>query len=142
MFGRNKHKTLHKKLGASQHSGSGVPYHQAYGYRSLPGAGANQWAWLTQLLPTYPAAGLGVPNGANDPALPEETVINGGQIVHSPSGIVMSAIQGAVLYALGDPGILTGQFVLQPLTDTSPAAENWYLAESPISEGMQMSAGG
>lgn len=142
MFGRKKtkhgNKTLHYGLDASQHNGIGVPWHAAYGYRSLPGSGANQWAWLTELLPTYPPAGLGIPNGAKDPAEPNDIILYGGQIVGTPSGPVLNVVQGAVLYLLGDPGTAAGQFSMQPLTDSSPASPDWFLAEPMIGETQSM----
>jgi len=117
------HKTLFrsKEPAAPSFNGPGAPYHQSYIHRQ-PGrdGGANQWAWNTLALPTFPPAGLGCPNGLDDPALPGEQVIRAGQIVPFPNPPA-NVIQGAVLYMLGDPGFSAGQFVLQPLTDTSPA---------------------
>ena len=113
---------LHHREVMQEFSKPGAPYHDVYQYRPLPGAGANQYARETELLPTYPPAGLGVPNGGGDWNCPREHVINGGQIVGTPSGPVLNAVQGAPLYLLGDPGTQAGQFMLQPLTNTNPSS--------------------
>lgn len=125
LFSRgNRHKTLHGDAIAFRppQNGVGMPYHAAYSWHELPGAGANQWSWDRLALPMYSPAGLGIPNGGRDPAELEEIVVNAGQIVHTPSMEPVGAVtQGAVLYMLGDPGTPAGFFAMQPLTNTSPA---------------------
>lgn len=121
----NRNKTLSANRAppvSPAQNGVGVPYHGAYSWHKLPGSGANQWSWDRLALPTYSPGGLGCPNGLADPGQPDEIIVNAGQIVHSPSmEPVGNVIQGAILYMLGDPGTPAGYFVLQPLTNTSPA---------------------
>jgi hypothetical protein len=85
-------------------TGFGRSYHQAFGFRRLPDAGALQWAWLTLTLPMYTPIGGGVPNQRCFVAM---------------EGPLAYVRQGVTIQMLGDPGILTGQFVTQPLLDTS-----------------------
>jgi hypothetical protein len=89
--------------------GVGAPYHQAWEFRPLPGAGANQWAWETLALPMYSPIGWGVRNR-------RQFFTNNGQS--------MVAVQGVTLAPLGGTpieGTLTGQFVTAPLLDVTQA---------------------
>jgi hypothetical protein len=98
------------EIGAAGASGFGAPYHQAWEYRPLPGAGANQWAWETLCLPMYTPIGAGTRNA-------RQQMTRGG---------VMVAVQGVVLTDIvGAPvgGDLTGQFVTQPLLDVQQAEQ-------------------
>lgn len=128
-----------KEPAAPQFNGPGQPYHASYIHRDLPGAGANQWAWNRLALPTYSPGGLGAPNGLTDPALRGDGgTTEAGQLLPLPdTDLIFNVAQGAVLYMLGDPGTPAGQFVLQPLTNTSEADPAFAIGfGSPGTEGM------
>ncbi len=98
-------------VGAAGDAGFGAPYKQAWEYRPLPGAGANQWAWETLALPLYTPIGSGVRQ--------RRQFMTGER-----AGGVMVAVQGVTLAPLGGTpigGDLTGQFVTQPLLDVQQA---------------------
>lgn len=97
------------EIGAAGDAGFGATYHQAWEYRPLPGAGANQWAWETLALPMYTPIGTGVRQQ-------RQFRVN--------AGGVMVAVQGMTIAPLGGSpigGDLTGQFVTQPLLDIQQA---------------------
>jgi hypothetical protein len=107
-FTRGKRGHARHEIGAAGANGFGAPYHMAWEYRPLPGAGANQWAWETLALPMYTPIGAGTRNR-------RQQMTRGG---------VMVAVQGVVLTDLaGAPvgGTLTGQFTTQPLLDVTQA---------------------
>jgi len=95
---------------AGNNFGVGAPYHQAWEFRPLPGAGAAQWAWETLALPMYTPIGAGTRNRR--------------QFLGSGSNPTYVAVQGITLAPLGGTpvgGDLTGQFVTQPLYDLQQA---------------------
>lgn len=86
-------------------SGFGAHYQRVWERKELPQAGAQQWAWETLALPLY-------------------SVIGWGQPVRSPLRAVdPSQFQkkGITLTTIGNPGILAGQMVSQPLLSESDA---------------------
>lgn len=96
------------EIGAAGQSGFGAPYHQAWEFRPLPGAGANQWAWETLALPMYTPIGAGTRNK-------RQFFTNMGTMV-AVQGVVLTDLAGAPV-----GGDLTGQFVTQPLLDVTQA---------------------
>jgi hypothetical protein len=119
-FGHPRH-----EIGANTAGGNGfgAPYKQAWEYRPLPGAGAQQWAWTTLALPRYTPIGWGVRNKR--------------QLAATASCPVMVAFQGATISPVqGSPvmGQQTGQFVTQPLLDVTIAEQNG-LAIAPQAPG-------
>ena len=102
-FGKKERASDDPLAGAS---GFGKRYAQVWEYRPLPGAGAQQYAWETLVLPLYSAIGWGqavtLPMRATDPT--------------------MSQKKGITLTTIGNPGILHGQFVSQPLMSEADAA--------------------
>jgi hypothetical protein len=83
-------------------SGFGAPYHQVFTWHPLPEAGAMQYSFDTLCLPKYSPIG-------NGPGNCREFIT---------IGACVQPLQGVHLSAIGGPGILTGQFVGQPLQDT------------------------
>ena len=133
------HKSHRNAVGAtaSQFNGVGAPYHEAYTWHPLPDSGANQWSWDRLALPTYSPGGLGCPNGLASDLIDGFQPANAGQIVFAPSSApVANAVQGATLYMLGDPGTPAGYFVMQPLTDTSPAGSAFSGVPMPSEEAI------
>lgn len=86
-------------------SGFGAPLHYSWGFRELPSAGAMQYAFETLALPLYSPIG-------NGPGVMREWDYRQG---------VVFALQGVTLEAIGSPGVKTGGFYAQPLTDTQPS---------------------
>jgi hypothetical protein len=82
--------------------GFGAPFHQVYSWHPLPEAGAMQMSYDTLCLPKYSPIG-------NGPGNQREFVT---------IGSCMQPLHGVHLTAIGSPGVLTGQFVAQPLTNT------------------------
>lgn len=95
-------------------SGFGAPYHQAFSFHPLPEAGAMQYSYDTLCLPKYSPIGNGPGN------MREFQTI----------GSSMQALQGVHLTAIGSPGVLTGQFVSQPLQDVTTAGGNTQLTDN------------
>lgn len=116
LFGHPRH-----EIGANTAGGSGfgAPYKQAWEYRPLPGAGAQQWAWTTLALPMYTPIGWGVRNKRQLAATASCPVMVAQQ------GITLSPVQGSPIM-----GQQTGQFVTGPLLDVT-LAEQAGLAEAP-----------
>lgn len=107
-----KRATARHEIGAAGDGnfGYGAPYHQAWEFRPLPGAGAKQWAWETLALPLYTPIGAGTRNQR--------------QFKATASSPVMVAVQGITIVPIsGAPiqGDLTGQFITQPLLDIQQA---------------------
>jgi hypothetical protein len=95
-------------------NGFGAPFHQVFSWHPLPEAGAMQYSYDTLCLPKYSPIGNG-PGNARE----FQTISSSMQPLH-----------GVHLTAIGSPGVLTGQFVAQPLhdiTSTSPqTVDNTY----------------
>jgi hypothetical protein len=83
-------------------NGFGAPFHQVFTWHPLPEAGAMQYSYDTLCLPKYSPIGNGPGN------LREFVTIGSSQ----------QPLHGVLLAAIGSPGVLTGQFVGQPLQDT------------------------
>lgn len=113
MWGRGSKKAQRQHSDTPiEFNGYGVPLHLAFEYRSLPDAGANQYAFETLLLPRYTPIGTGVPNQNTFGAY---------------AGQTQWAIQGVYLTRIGNPGIISGDFVSPgPLIDTSSSALGGY----------------
>jgi hypothetical protein len=97
------------EIGAAGENGFGAPYHQAFEYRPLPGAGAGQWAWETLALPMYTPIGAGTRNK-------RQFAANEGGIYVAVQGITITPLGGSPI-----GGDLTGQFTTQPLLDVQQA---------------------
>ncbi len=102
------------EVGAAHSAGYGAPYHQVHERMTLPTAGADQYRWETLALPLYTPGGMGwgqawsTPRRATDPAL--------------------LAVKGVTLTTIGNPGILHGQLMTQPVLDTNEALRMGILA--------------
>jgi hypothetical protein len=108
--GKNRQRRHEIGAAGDGNFGYGAPYHQAWEYRQLPGAGALQWAWETLALPLYTPIGAGTRNQR--------------QFKATASNPVMVAVQGITIQPLGGSpiqGDLTGEFVTQPLMDVQQA---------------------
>jgi len=84
-------------------NGFGAPYHPVFSFHPLPEAGAMQYSWDTLCLPKYSPIGNGPGNRREFQTLASS----------------MQPLHGVTLTAIGSPGILTGQFVAQPLQNTT-----------------------
>jgi hypothetical protein len=87
-------------------NGFGAPFHQVYSWHPLPEAGAMQQSYDTLCLPKYSPIGNGPGNAAEFVTI----------------GSSMQPLHGVHLTAIGSPGVLTGQFVAQPLHDVTSGA--------------------
>jgi hypothetical protein len=106
MIGRNPFNIFHKKRNPTKRLGVNDGYHLTWERKTLPGAGAGQYAWETYGLPPYARFGFGNINVTNPL---KETF---------PASYVFQAV-GLV----GNPptSIVQGQFTTQPLMDPSLA---------------------
>ena len=88
--------------------GFGAPWHLVFTYRPLPEAGAMQYSYDTLALPKYSPIGNGPGNAREFVTI----------------GSCVQPLHGVHLNAIGGPGILTGQFIGQPLHDIVGAPSN------------------
>lgn len=101
-------KVVEVKDAVAGKSGFGVPTHYAFSKRRFNyGEGANVYAFDTLALPMYTPIGWGVAN--------KQT------FMVTRSAPVVEIAHGVPLDSLGNPGILSGQFVSQPLLDPNNA---------------------
>jgi hypothetical protein len=103
LFGQNKRKKIFPNATAAGANGFGKPFHIQFSYHELPDAGAQQYSYDTLCLPKYSPIG----NGPGNRRSFQYT---------TPS---LQPLRGTTLQAIGQPGVLTGQFVSGPLTDIS-----------------------
>jgi hypothetical protein len=97
-------------------------YQAIYDKRTMPDPGAQAIAYLTELLPIEQLTG---------PAIVNQTQR---QTTRHPGEMVV-ALQGVGLTVIGAPGVPSGYFALQPLTDISSAPGNIpIIANAPIGE--------
>ena len=107
-------KRPNRKTSVAGAQGFGAPFHLVYTFHALPEAGAMQFSYDTLCLPRYSPIGNGPGN-----LLEFQTI-----------GSSMQPLHGVHLTAIGSPGVLTGQFVAQPLqnivTPGAQTADNTY----------------
>ena len=84
-------------------NGFGKPTAYSWSRHELPDPGAMGYSFDTLQLPKFSPIGNGV------------RVVNQWQV--APPNPIMFTFQGAVLVAIGSPGVLTGGFYSQPLVD-------------------------
>jgi len=94
-------KVVEVKDAVAGRNGFGKPTQYAFGKRRTPEGGANPYAFETLQLPMYTPIGWGVANKAD--------------FRSTMSAPVVHIAQGVPPDSLGNPGILSGQFVSQPL---------------------------
>jgi hypothetical protein len=102
-FFRRQRKRIEPHVTAAGANGFGKPFHIRFSYHELPDAGAQQYSYDTLCLPKYSPIGNGPGN-------------RDGFKYTTPA---LQPLRATTLQAIGQPGVLTGQFISGPLTDIS-----------------------
>lgn len=128
-WGKGKRERIEPHLTAAGANGFGKPFHRSFSWHPLPDAGAQQFSWDTLCLPKYSPIGGGPGNRRQFQMTAES----------------LQPLHGVTLQAIGAPGVYSGQFVAQPLTDITsnnmPARLRAAYAGSTLAPGSYMLPG-